>query len=438
MARGREGPRTRRVAAARPARACLDSARIGGTRDGRLEYMEKVQNCQDPEFCNKLVGLIFDKVQKLKFSVYDIDNKSFDLNDDDYLGEIECAGSGCVRLSVHPTAGIEAGKAIRNGHYYGISAEEIKDTRVVYLEIEAQNVDKKDFLGKLDHFEFEKQSHAGAWQLVYRAEVIKNLTSCWRKFSVPLQTFCGGDLTNLSSAGGKSTLFSSSDSGQMEYECIHPEKKQKKNNYKNSGIIRIKSCKIETEYSFLDNVMGGCQINFIVGVDFTASSGDPNSPDSFHYVSPDGISQYLIAIWSVGSVVQNYDTYVMILTDLVSMSDICDKLFPAFGFGAQVPPSWQHYFILLIITDGEITDLDQTRQAIVNASNLPVSIIIVGVGEANFKAMEFLDGDSGVLKSVTGEPAADIVQFVSFQQFKNASQEALSQIVLAKVPKQLV
>lgn len=81
---------------------------------------------------------------------------------------------------------------------------------------------------------------------------------------------------------------------------------------------------------------------------------------------------------------------------------------------------FQHYFILLIITDGEITDLDQTRQAIVNASNLPVSIIIVGVGEANFKAMEFLDGDSGVLKSVTGEPAAwDIVQFVSFQQFKN-------------------
>lgn len=30
----------------------------------------------------------------------------------------------------------------------------------------------QDFLGKLDHFlEFEKQSNAGAWQLVYRAEV---------------------------------------------------------------------------------------------------------------------------------------------------------------------------------------------------------------------------------------------------------------------------
>ncbi|NXM94770.1 CPNE3 protein, partial [Sylvia borin] len=63
------------------------------------------------------------------------------------------------------------------------------------------------------------------------------------------------------------------------------------------------------------------------------------------------------------------------------------------------------YFILLIITDGEITDLDQTRQAIVNASKLRMSIIIVGVGEADFKAMEFLDGDSSVLVSVTGEPA---------------------------------
>lgn len=89
-------------------------------------------------------------------------------------------------------------------------------------------------------------------------------------------------------------------------------------------------------------------------------------------------------------------------------------------------PDWmlshvfQQYFILLIITDGEITDLDQTRQAIVNASKLPMSIIIVGVGEADFKAMEFLDGDNGVLKSVTGEPAVrDIVQFVPFQQFKN-------------------
>lgn len=75
-----------------------------------------------------------------------------------------------------------------------------------------------------------------------------------------------------------------------------------------------------------------------------------------------------------------------------------------------------------IITDGVITDLDQTRTAIVNASKLPMSIIIVGVGGADFGAMEFLDGDDGVLRSSSGEPAVrDIVQFVPFRKFQNVS-----------------
>lgn len=83
---------------------------------------------------------------------------------------------------------------------------------------------------------------------------------------------------------------------------------------------------------------------------------------------------------------------------------------------------WQQYFVLLIITDGVITDLDQTRQAIVNAAKLPMSIIIIGVGGADFSAMEFLDGDGGSLRSPSGEVAIrDIVQFVPFRQFQNVS-----------------
>ena len=42
------------------------------------------------------------------------------------------------------------------------------------------------------------------------------------------------------------------------------------------------------------------------------------------------------------------------------------------------------YFVLLIITDGDISDHEETKNAIVYASNLPMSIIIVGVGDANF------------------------------------------------------
>lgn len=47
-----------------------------------------------------------------------------------------------------------------------------------------------------------------------------------------------------------------------------------------------------------------------VGIDFTGSNGDPRSPESLHYLSPDGLNQYLSALWSVGQVVQDYDTSV--------------------------------------------------------------------------------------------------------------------------------
>lgn len=56
------------------------------------------------------------------------------------------------------------------------------------------------------------------------------------------------------------------------------------------------------------------------------------------------------------------------------------------------------------------------------ASHLPMSIIIVGVGNADFTDMHVLDGDDGVLRSPRGEPALrDIVQFVPFRELKNVS-----------------
>lgn len=80
---------------------------------------------------------------------------------------------------------------------------------------------------------------------------------------------------------------------------------------------------------------------------------------------------------------------------------------------------FQQYYVLLIITDGVITDMDLTRTAIVEASRLPMSIIIVGVGGADFSAMEFLDSDDKLLTSPRGDVASrDIVQFVPFRDFQ--------------------
>jgi hypothetical protein len=53
----------------------------------------------------------------------------------------------------------------------------------------------------------------------------------------------------------------------------------------------------------------------------------------------------------------------------------------------------QHYNILLAITDGEISDITVTLEAIKRATRSPLSIIIVGVGKAKFDKIKTLDGD---------------------------------------------
>lgn len=44
-----------------------------------------------------------------------------------------------------------------------------------------------------------------------------------------------------------------------------------------------------------------------VGIDFTASNGNPLDPSSLHYINPMGTNEYLSAIWAVGQIIQDYD-----------------------------------------------------------------------------------------------------------------------------------
>ena len=98
----------------------------------------------------------------------------------------------------------------------------------------------------------------------------------------------------------------------------------------------------------------------------------------------------------------------------------------------------QKYFILLICTDGEITDMDDTISAIIDASTSPLSIIIVGVGHADFNKMELLDSDGKALM-INGKYASrDIVQFVPMRHFgPQDMNEKLPAALLAEIPKQV-
>ena len=84
--------------------------------------------------------------------------------------------------------------------------------------------------------------------------------------------------------------------------------------------------------------------------------------------------------------------------------------------------NYKKYNILMILSDGVIEDMDETKSLIVEASKLPISIIIIGVGNANFKNMIELDSDFSLLKDNKGNQCIrDIVQFVPYNEYKGGN-----------------
>ncbi|CDW80204.1 copine family protein [Stylonychia lemnae] len=197
-----------------------------------------------------------------------------------------------------------------------------------------------------------------------------------------------------------------------------------------NGEMIINHIQIQRKAQFLDYINNGWELNFVVAIDYTGSNGDPSMRSSLHTKSE--FNQYQKAIFSIGSIIENYDS---------------DKRYLVYGFGGVLnqmekivnkKKSQKIYNILLIITDGLINDFTEVRTKIVQMSSQPLSIIIIGVGEQNFESMKELDGDENVLLGLDGRPGVrDIVQFVEFNKFKN-NEQALAAEVLKEIPEQLV
>ncbi|XP_053772099.1 copine-2 isoform X3 [Desmodus rotundus] len=450
--------------------------------DGRwIEYdrTETAVNNLNPAFSKKFVlDYHFEEVQKLKFALFDQDKSSTQLEEHDFLGQFSCS-LGVIVSSKKITRPLllmndkPAGKGLIT-----VAAQELSDNRVITLSLAGRKLDKKDLFGKSDPFlEFYKPGHDGKWMLVHRTEVIKyTLDPVWKPFTVPLVSLCDGDMEkpiqvmcyDYDNDGGHdfigefqtsvSQMYEARDGVPLEFECINPKKQRKKKNYKNSGIIILRSCKINRDYSFLDYILGGCQLMFTVSHEF-AINFNPTNPfcsgasgrgvwgepemtlvGSGHGSGRTRLISTLVSEAGVDGIAQAYSACLPHIRFYgpTNFSPIINHV-ARFAAQATQQPTATQYFILLIITDGVISDMEETRHAVVQASKLPMSIIIVGVGNADFAAMEFLDGDSRMLRSHTGEEAArDIVQFVPFREFRSAAKETLAKAVLAELPQQVV
>ena len=78
------------------------------------------------------------------------------------------------------------------------------------------------------------------------------------------------------------------------------------------------------------------------------------------------------------------------------------------------------------MTDGGVAEKNKTRNQVIRASRLPLSIIIVGIGKSSddFEFMKSLDGDDAPVRGRDSKnqvqfSSRDCVQFVSYQQMEN-------------------
>ena len=74
------------------------------------------------------------------------------------------------------------------------------------------------------------------------------------------------------------------------------------------ATCELAMAKVDTKYTFMDYISGGMEMNFVVGIDFTASNGDPANPDSLHFNNGHLPNQYVQAVQAVGEIIQDYDT----------------------------------------------------------------------------------------------------------------------------------
>jgi hypothetical protein len=97
---------------------------------------------------------------------------------------------------------------------------------------------------------------------------------------------------------------------------------------------------------------------------------------------------------------------------------------------AQVTQTQQKYFVLLMITDGGVSDFADAVEAIVEASRLPLSVLVAGVGDGNFgRLAQMNEGDDGLAVDSQGRAAVrDICRFVPLRAVgSNASALSVSE-----------
>ncbi len=313
----------------------------------KLGETEVKDNTLNPDFSTSfVVDYFFEKVQNMRFDVYDKDPSRLEFIGSCFatLGKIAGARNQTYMAVLQDKKGVTTGNIIVRGESVASSND------MVAMKLSAKKIDNVDgWFDKSDPFliffrargqSMDKSETNIEWVRTHETEVIMdNLSPNWKPIQIKKQTLCNADehlpmrleCWDWEKSGkhkyicGLTTSLAQLaqlDGGKTPVNLINEKKAAKKGKkYKNSGTLLVNQCKIIEKPSFIDYLRSGWTISLSAAIDFTASNGEAHDPRSLHYnggFASGQLNAYEAAILQVGQIVEEYDF---------------DKRFPVWGFG---------------------------------------------------------------------------------------------------------
>lgn len=418
---------------------------------------------ESPVWENKVsLAISFGETNRLKFEIYDNESASARVVG---LVEMPCAAllnSEETQLDLIP-----------QGTFFVTSSIDPQGSDFLYLQFSARALKDMDVVGSNDPFYVLSVVENGQPRQIYKSEVLPDTPNPrWRAKTFSVADLRGEDgekellvevydEDSLSNdyIGGKATVLS---------ELLAPGKvlELKDKRGRASGLLCVEAGKLTNNTDFITRLRSRLQISLIFGVDFGRSVSKHHSEpgdnqfvqalrsigaalgpyDADHRISiygfgghPPGASEN---VWDLGpgevngveGVLQAYRTAVassVISNERKTLYGLLNRV----GSELEVLGQTSAYFVLVLLTDGRVEDLDQCKGLIVQLSRLPLSILLVGMGQSSLKDMAALDSDARLLEQDGQLALRDIVQFGSFARGTDARASALE--VVGELPQQV-